>query len=230
MVSRPPSAVILDPYLSLNRGKFNIELPSIDAEKIEKTDAVEGVEEIPWALPEKLLLVVDDLDAGFQAFDNEKSKGMRISARKSITEETDQGLPIAPSAFQIPSSWSRINRPMSWGKYRHTIAAVEAGDGEKKAVFTSTMPHAGQWDLEVFIPAKQTVFPGRKWGTWHLTIKDGNGDEREITFDSNAATEGWNLSERFALPEGEVAVTLSNKTDGKFVIADAIRWSPSAGN
>lgn len=63
-----------------------------------------------------------------------------------------------------------------------------------------------------------------------MTIKDSNGDEREITFDSNGATEGWNLSESFDLPEGEISVTLSNKTDGQFVIADAIRWSPSAGN
>ncbi len=73
------------------------------------------------------------------------------------------------------------------------------------------------------------MFPARKWGTWHLTITDSNGDEREITFDSNITAEGWNLSESFDLPEGDVSVTLSNKTDGKFVIADAIRWSPSAG-
>ena len=63
-----------------------------------------------------------------------------------------------------------------------------------------------------------------------MTVKDGNGDEREIAFDSNGAAEGWNLSESFALPKGEVSVTLSNNTDGQFVIADAIRWSPSAGN
>jgi hypothetical protein len=74
------------------------------------------------------------------------------------------------------------------------------------------------------------IFPGRKWGTWHLTVRDGNGDERGITFDSNAASEGWNLAENFDLPKGEVTVTLSNKTDGQFVIADAIRWSPAAGS
>ena len=97
-------------------------------------------------------------------------------------------------------------------------------------MFTSAIPHAGGWELEVYIPVKQRVYANRKWGTWHLTIKDNNGDEREINFDSNGATEGWNLLERFDLPEGEVSVALSNKTDGKFVIADAIRWSPSAGN
>ncbi len=229
VVSQAPWAVILDPYLSLNREKFNIELPPIDPEKIEKVDPIEGIEEIPWSLPKEPFIVVDDLDPDFQVLDSEESKGMRINARRNTAGETDHGLPIGQSAFQIPSDWSRITRPMSWGKYRHTIAAVKAGNGEKKAVFTCTIPKAGQWDLELYIPAKETVFPGRKWGTWHLTIKDSNGDERDITFDSNSATEGWNLSESFDLPEGDVSVTLSNKTDGKFVIADAIRWSPSAG-
>lgn len=81
----------------------------------------------------------------------------------------------------------------------------------------------------MYMPSKQSIYLRRKWGTWHLTIKDGNGDERDITFDSNAASTGWNLTGNFDLPEGENSVTLSNETDGKFVIADAIRWSPAAG-
>jgi hypothetical protein len=222
---------LLDPYLSLNRSQFFIQLPSIDAEKIEKTDAVEGIEEIPWALPETLSIIVDDLDEGFQVLDSGETRGMRISVRNHDTDETDQGLPIKRIATgAIPSSWSRISAPPYWGKYRHTIAVVRAGKGDKKAEFTSTIPHAGAWDLEIYIPQKGSVFQRRKWGTWHMTVTDGNGDEREITFDSNGAAEGWNLSESFDLPAGEVAVTLSDKTDGQFVIADAIRWSPSAGN
>jgi hypothetical protein len=110
------------------------------------------------------------------------------------------------------------------------MVAVKAGKGDKKAVFSSAIPQAGQWGLEVYVPAKLMIYPRKKWGTWHLTVKDGNGDERDITFDSNAASEGWNLSGNFDLPEGEISVTLSNKTDGHFIIADAIRWSPSAGN
>ena len=61
-------------------------------------------------------------------------------------------------------------------------------------------------------------------------ITDSNRDPHEIKFDSNAAAMGWNLAESIDLPEGETTVTLSNKTDGQFVVADAIRWSPSAGN
>lgn len=229
VLSQVPSIVFLDPYLSLNRVKFSIYLPTIDPEKIEKADPVVGVEDLPWSLPEGSFIVVDDLDPGFRTLEDGQGKGLRINAREKSDEETDQGLPVRVYAYSIPSSWSRISLPMFYGKYRHTMVAVKAGKGEKKAVFTTGIPQAGSWDLEVYVPVKLMVYPGRKWGTWRLTIKDNNGDEHEIKFDSNAVSEGWNLAGNFDLPQGEVSVTLSNETDGKFVIADAIRWSPSAG-
>jgi len=225
--SRSPGTVFLDPYLSLNRKMFPVSVSSQDPEKIEKVDAVEGIEEIPWMLPEEPFVVIDDLDPGFQALEGKQGKGLRITTRKNTDEETDQGLPSRPYAFRIPSSWSRIPMPTSWGKYRHTIVAVKAGQGDKKVLFSSRIPQTGLWDLEIYLPSKQWIYPNRTWGTWHLTVTDGNGDAHEIAFDSNAASEGWNLAGSLDLPEGEVSVSLSNKTDGKFVIADAIRWSPS---
>jgi ABC-type transport system involved in multi-copper enzyme maturation permease subunit len=229
VVSRPPSVVLLSPYLSLNRGKFGIELPSIDSEKIEKVDAVEGVEKLPWSLPEETFIVVDDLDSGFQVPESDQSSGLRISARGNDDVEMDQGVQSRPTAHTYPPpSWSRVALPQFYGKYRHTMVAVKAGKGEKKVVFTAGIPQAGRWDLEVYIPAgRSMLFPGRKWGTWHLTVTDGNGDERKIEFDSGSISDGWNLAENFDLPEGEVSVTLSDETDGKFVFADAIRWVPA---
>jgi len=53
--------------------------------------------------------------------------------------------------------------------------------------------------------------------------------QHEIKFDSKAASTGWSLVGSIVLPEGETTVTISDKTDGRFVVADAIRWSPSAG-
>jgi ABC-type transport system involved in multi-copper enzyme maturation permease subunit len=232
VVSRPPSIVLLDPYLSLNRMKFGIQLPSIDAEKIEKVDAVTGAHELPWAPLEESFVVVDDLDPGFRVLEGEgQGKGLRIDARGEADEDTDQGLPSRRFTYRIPSTWSRISLPQFYGRYRHTMVAVKAGKGEKKAVFTAAIPRGGQWDLEVYMsPGRGMIYPGRKWGTWHFTVTDANGDERRIAFDSDVVSEGWNPAGNFDLPEGEVSVTLSNETDGKFVVADAIRWVPAGGN
>ena len=106
---------------------------------------------------------------------------------------------------------------------------MKRGEGEKKAVFKTNINKSGQWDLELFIPAKQSLFPGARWGIYHMVITDSKGDKHEITFNSQTATQGWNLVENIELSEGETTVTISNKTDGDFVMADAIRWSPSVG-
>ena len=106
---------------------------------------------------------------------------------------------------------------------------VRAGEGSKKAIFTAIIPKAGLWDLELYMPSKESAFMVRKWGTWNLVIRDSNSDPHDTGFDSRAATRGWNLVGSFNLPEGETSVIFSDKTDGQVVMADAIRWLPSAG-
>ena len=140
----------------------------------------------------------------------------------------DQGISTW-SSFTAPPEWTYLDLPGSWGRYRHTTAVVRAGDGTQKAVFTSSIHEAGSWDLWIHIPDKPMSFPLAKFGTWSLEIEDGNGDLHDIEFNSEAALEGWNQVETIELPEGEVSVTLPDKTDGDLVMADAIRWSPSAG-
>lgn len=105
--------------------------------------------------------------------------------------------------------------------------SCKGGDGDKKAMFATEINKAGQWDLEIYLPWKPNLMPGKKWGVFNMIITDGNGDKNEIKFDSNAAAYGWNLIEGIYLPEGKTTVTISNKTDGDIVVADAIKWTPS---
>jgi hypothetical protein len=203
----------------------------MDLDKIEDKEAIEGHEEIPWALPKEDFIVVDDLDPGFSIIEEKNGNGFRLSGRADEPEVTDQGLPVTTQYAGVPPTWSRLAAVGSWGKYRHTVAAVRAGNGDKKAEFTAKVPHSGSWDLEIYIPPKYNAFPGRRWGTWNLLITDSNGDQHETKFDSDAAAQAqWNIVGNFEIPEGEILVTLSNKTNGQFVVADAIRWLPVAGN
>ena len=229
VLSRTPSQVFLIPYLSLNRSTVRVPLRTMDLEKIKDVEAIEGHEEIPWTLPKEDFIVVDDLDPGFNIIKEKNGNGFRLSGKEDASEVTDQGLPVANQYTRVPLSWSRLPIVGSWGKYRQTLAAIRAGKGDKKAVFTTKVPHSGSWDLEIHMPPKYNVFPGRRWGTWNLLITDSNGGQYEAKFDSDAASQAqWNIVGNFELPEGETAVTLSNQTDGRIVAADAIRWLPLA--
>jgi hypothetical protein len=66
---------------------------------------------------------------------------------------------------------------------------------------------------------------GKKWGKYHLELTDSNGIQHEIEFNSKTASTGWNFAGYVNIPEGEITVAVSNKTDGDFVVADAIQWS-----
>lgn len=234
IVSRPPASVYLEPYLSLNRGAFKLRLNRQDEGKILKVTAIEELKMLPYANPQDVLITVDDLDTGFSVTEVAADNGIRINTRKNAEMVKETGLQIArdfiPPPYWPPSFWTRVEHYGSYGKYRHTVAVVRGGEGEKRAVFKTNITKSGQWDLELHVPAKWSIAPGaRKWGTFHMAVTGVDGDMHEFTFDSQTATQGWNLVKSIELSKGETTVTISNKTDGDFVVSDAIRWLPSAG-
>jgi hypothetical protein len=86
----------------------------------------------------------------------------------------------------------------------------------------ASIPAAGRWELELHLPQ----FTDLDRGTWNLEIVTADGRE-PVTFNAAVGNLGWNLVGEFDLPAGEVSVELSDRTDGRFVIADAIAWSPA---
>jgi hypothetical protein len=229
IVSSPPASIFLEPYLSLNRTAIFLPVDRKDAQVIKNENPIEGTEKLPYAIPEETSIVVDDLDPGFSIIKEQKDNGIRLIGRDKKKENLDQGLPLTPY-YRVPEAWSRVLYTSSYGKYRQTFAVVGEGDGDKKAVIEADINKDGQWDLEIFLPYKPNIMQRREWGTYYLVVTDNNGDKHDIKFDSKAAAMGWNLAGSFYLPEGRATVTISNKTDGDFVVVDAVRWTPSAGS
>lgn len=223
---QPPEDILLEPYISLNRGTFTIPLQAVEHDKILDVKAIEGVEEIPWSSPDNIFIVTDNLDEGFEVLENEKKKDVPKGRPLANLSLSDKGF-SASTFYSIPVEWTYLDLPGSWGKYRHTTAVVNAGEGIKKAIFTSVIHKPGPWELWLHMPDKKSSFPWSKFGNWSLVVKDSAGDQHEIVFNSDAALQGWNQLETLNLPEGAVTVTISDKTDGDLVLADAIRWSPS---
>jgi len=228
VTSKPPHSVRLVPYLSLNRTPIALPLPGLDEEDIAEAEPFEGVREIDWSPDEQESIVVDDLDEGFSVEEPE-SRGMWRFAGRGAEIDTDQGLPV----FQFgraPSRWSRRPADDAWGKYRRTVAMIRSGKGEHLAVFAAEIPDAGRWLLECHLPAGLSGATERyrnRLEDWNIAVVDANGDRYEIGFDAKGSSGGWNSLEELDLPQGDVRVELSNASEGRVIIADAIRWSPS---
>jgi hypothetical protein len=226
ITSEPPTALRVSPYLALNRDPFSVSLPTVDEEKTVDDEPFTGSRMVEWE-PTSEGIVVDDLDESFAVEETGERGMLRVGGRGGDLT-LDQGLPI--SSRLRATRWSRMAATTAYGKYRHTMAVIRAGAGDRTAVFTTELPDSGRWELEYFFARPTSRSAGRlKLGTWNLTLMDESGSQ-EITFDAGGSESGWNSLGTFEVAGGEVKLMVSNDTDGDYVVADAIRWKRARGS
>jgi hypothetical protein len=231
VVSTPPRMIRVVPYLALNRDPFNVPMPAVDEEKIVDAEPFVGSRETEWSAPDTEWIVVDDLDDGFGVEESEERSLWRFGGRGSDDEELDGGLPVQAGPRGAGPRWARNVNANAFGKYRHTMAMIRAGEGQNRAIFTAELPRAGSWELEFYLPQRRGRGGGRgrrQPGTWNLVVVDGSG-RQDVTFDADGGEAGWNSLGTFEVAGGEVQVEVSDQTEGSYVIADAIRWRPVSG-
>jgi ABC-type transport system involved in multi-copper enzyme maturation permease subunit len=78
IVTSPPAAVFLNPYLSLNRSGIFLTIDRKEAEKIVMLEGIEGVKDMQYSLPVESSIIVDDLDSGFSIIDETGNNGFRL--------------------------------------------------------------------------------------------------------------------------------------------------------
>lgn len=233
----PPSQLWLHSYFSLNRAPIQLAIQD-DVEDGETSESFVPVRPSDWT-PTMSGLVVDDLDPGFSVeTDDDVAAGEGLWGLYRTEMEFDQGLPRHWWYLEerLGGAWSREEVYSSWGKYRHTMARAGSGDGERRAVFSTELPHAGTWRLQFHIPTDpvpQMPDMDDSWppfssllGRYDMWLRTAQGDT-PIEFDGSGAAGGWNELGEFDIESPQVSVVVSNRTDGDAVIADAIRWLKS---
>jgi ABC-type transport system involved in multi-copper enzyme maturation permease subunit len=223
VLSNTPTAVWVEPYLSLNRVEFVLQLEPVDEQRIVREEPFDGVREVDWVPSTGGAVVVDDLDDGFSVSEGDDTSGFRIGGR-GIDFGEDEGLPIFEFG-KPPGRWSRAVASSAWGTYRHTVAIARAGSGRRTASFAASIPSAGGWELQIHLPEKRRFFNAKSWGVWKLAVEDSSGS-RDLVFDADDADRGWSTVGEVVLTRGDVNLELSDDTDGEIVVADAIRWVP----
>ncbi len=223
VLTTPPAAALVTPYLSLNRVQFLAKAFDLGAiRQVPDAEPFEGVRPLPWSDASERI-IADDLDLSFFVEDEFGKSTPERTATAADPWPLDQGIRI--NQGNTPDNWNRIPSPGAFGKYRHTYVSVMAGDGDKKATLTSTIPRAGLWDLEVHIPTTSTLRQDDMRGTWNMTLTSAAGVEK-IAFDNRAAIGGWNLIGSYELPRGDVLIEITNQTDAIVVRVDAFAWTP----
>ena len=160
----PPVELWLQPYLSLNRQDVQLTLPRVDQEAQVRAEPFLGSRPSAWRPAAAAAIVVDDLDPGFSVESDEEQNGVRLAGGLSSffvpPVDLDQGLPEANEMTGTLTEWSRREWSSSWGRYRHTIAVIRSGAGDRRAVFAAELPQAGRWRLAVHLPEPPTTQGG----------------------------------------------------------------------
>lgn len=243
------SRVTLTP-ISLSRNRYSIatDLPPLQNPEAQIGKPFRGVRPSDWSgIESPDGIVVDDLDEGFSLHRGSTDDVIAADA-KSIAEtielgygdlEFDRGIP----AYRVEGYedlWSRVDYIESWGKYRRTHTFAEAGTGNWKVRFSTTLPSAGTWELHYFNPLSvhfppkfdapsQPAFRERTGmrsfhqGGYEVNLISGHSVQ-PIEYRPSDEPVGWVWLGEFELAAGEVSVVVANATDGEGVYADAIRW------
>ena len=222
------------PYLSLNRAPLRLVL----APDAASSDAVlNGSIDSAWRLPPPRGIVVDDLDPGFAVdTSDDESTGLNPpDPRRSAQLRRGVGADGVCRRQAVSSAW---------GKYWRTIVRCPAGDGERRLVFTAELPYAGRWELALHNPdrvvpalGEHTGFTGGtgaqflfgELGAYDIRLH-AEGEAQALEFDGASAAPGWRRLGEFDLGAGTVRVSMSSRTDGEIVVADAIRWTAASAS
>jgi len=225
-----PRAMLIDTYISQN-------LPSVlenrlpEAELDENAEPFEGenVIDIIPPLIEQGSIVVDNEDPGFKVLSSESDSYLKNFFNLSGNDKDEY---IGMQPWNIPKCWRATTYSGFYGKYRHSAQYISSGSGENKVSWQADLPASGWYD--VFCYAAELRGPWR-WGgrrgrrgespaqDFNFIVYHDDGAEA-VKLDANSANEGWNLLGTFYFSKGTAKIELSDRTKGRLVYADAIKW------
>ena len=174
-------------------------------------------EKVFQGYPKSYVRVVDDAENFFSEIvvDNEDG-GFSMPIRK-VQRYLRPGLK--------GDNWKVRELPFAFGRYETNFRWKEPGDGAQPAVWTTTLPRAGDYDVAYyFVPSRF----GRRLGlslaeSFSLAVSH-QGLIDTLALKSETLKGGWNLLGRFHFAaEEEAWVELSDLAPGG-LYADAVRW------
>ncbi len=241
-------AMRIDPYFSLNRGRFAVPFSGGSDILVVNRDPAPFVQASDWTWDFGDGILVDDLDPGFTIDPSFSDRESRFTVRMIMLNQTDpelvsrdQGLRVYDRASNVSDTgWTRQVVDTSFGLYRRTLARAEHNSTMQRAHFETRLPHAGSWQLHYHLPPignpRYSLFDSRgrdglreggrvKRPDLAISITQAaNGYPVELQGEEMVA--GWNRVGTFDLDAEGVKVSVSTETSSGTVIADAIYWEP----
>ncbi len=180
-------------------------------------------------------IIVDNEDPGFisskQNTTSPLKKFLRVKNRNGNTY-------MKISNWNTPEYWQPVVLTSYYGKYIRSAIYTRSGSGDKSVTWMTPITGKGYYDIYCYIG--KTID--------RMQVKGGDQDDGEdnsdrdnqikdlhfkvyhdegvddISIDYMQADGGWNNLGRYYLSKDSARVVLTNKSSGRIVIGDAIKW------
>jgi hypothetical protein len=234
-----PRAMLINTLYSRNiPGEINMPVNEITKSRSD-TKEFKG-EEILSTMPsfiEPSEIIVDNEDTGFIS-----SKLITISPLKRLLGiNKKQGTTYTEiNPWWAPEYWQPVVMNTYYGKYIRSSVYTKTGTGDKSVTWQTILKDPGYYDIYCYVgktverimirgaggqgnPNGMPEGEDHLYKDMHYKIYHDEGVE-EITLDYDNAEGGWNNLGRYYLSSDTAKVILTNKSAGRLVIGDAIKW------
>ena len=219
------------------------------AQEIDRTDVEEyeriSDKELTLSIPGEF--VVDNEDPGFHY----ESKSYDSKLKQFIDARKDEKNEIFYSQVsgRNPMKWTPVAHSGFYGESVRSALLTRGGEGGNIARWTTVLPAAGFYDVYVYIPTSAMLGRpqrGRSGGgggqggrnpgqrgrgprfadegyVYQYNISSNEGSE-DVEYTLRSPEEGWNKIGAFHFPGDTATIELTDKTNGRRVFADAVKW------
>ena len=171
--------------------------------------------------------VVDNEDDGFSVFYQQEKNTLKdwwMARNQKNTGDKYKSI----NTWQPSHKWEFILGDTYYGTYIKSAVYIRKGTGSNKVQWETELPESGNYSVYVFIPkmpVQDGFMPGKTENTsgiYSYSVVSDDGEE-VINVDI-LKNEGWYFLGDFYFSKGNASIFLSDKTNRRIVVADAVKW------
>ena len=226
-----PRSINIDTFISQN-------LPAVlerrfeNIERKENVAAFEDERKIDMAttLTEPGSVIIDNEDPGFEIRSNVTEGYLKKFFNSSNSTEDEY---VGIHFWNLPKRWKATTTGDYYGKFRHSAHFIRSGEGSNSVVWNAELPSSGRYAVYYYVSKGDSPMmrpPGRggerenPLEDFNFVIHHDDGVD-EVELDVTSATEGWNELGTYYFSKGPAKVELSDRSKGRYVYADAVKWT-----
>lgn len=190
------------------------------------TDTASGIFDISPALfaPDPKEIIIDNEGDGFKIMESNNRHKLKDIFKKEEDEKYKNFMP-----WRFPSKWTAIAGDYCYGETINSAVHKAKGSGANSVEWSVDIPAEGYYEVSIWNPKMEGFSFGRRNHreqernqTYTLTYGQ---DKEDITLNLEEEDSGWVSIGNFYFPGGIATILLTDKVEGDYVIADAVKFT-----